>query len=622
VGSPAGCLFTNSGLVNGTTYYYKVAAVNETGAGAWAVSEKKSTPSVNSVLAPTHIVVTPGNTQATVTWDPVIGLQAFRVEVAEYPGGPDVSASHHPSNILSTTITGLTNGRTYYFRVYNWGFPACAYSAEVSATPSVTLPLAPTSPSAKQGNTQVSLTWNAVDGATGYRVYRRTPSSQWSSGPIGSPAGCLFTDSGLVNGTTYYYNVAAVNETGAGAWAVSEKKGTPSVNSVLAPTHIVAIPGNTQATVTWDPVIGLQSFRVEVAEYPGGPDVSSSHSSSTLSRTITGLTNGRTYYFRVYNWGNPTCAYSDEVSTTPSVTLPFAPTSLNNPAVGNTQVSLTWNAVDGASGYKVYRRTQPGSWSTSSVGSAAGTLFTDVGIVNGTVYQHNVAAVNAAGAGAWAIYGTSSTPTEIPPIAPNNVQIFPGDTQATITWDPVADAARYKITQATSLNGPYQMYYYTSSSLYLVTGLTNGQTYYFWVQAENGAWSAYSTPVSTAPQWPADTGNISGRISASVAGYDSLGVRNAVVSLDGTGFSTSTDSDGNFTLVNVPFGDYQLVVSAAGMDNLTQNVSFNEQNMQVAVPQIEMSCLDCICIHGDANGDDHVGIGDAIYILQTTSGLR
>jgi cellulose 1,4-beta-cellobiosidase len=302
------------------------------------------------------------------------------------------------------------------------------------------------------------------------------------------------------------------------------------------------------------------------------------------------------------------------------VALPFAPTSLNNPAIGNTQVSLTWNAVDGASGYKVYRRTQPGLWSSSPVGSPAGTLFTDAGIVNGTVYYHNVAAVNAAGAGAWATSEKSSTPTAAPPLAPNNVQIFPGDTQATVTWDPVTDAARYKITKATSLNGPYNTYYYTNSPLYLATGLTNGQTYYFWVQADNGAWSAYSTPVSTTPQWPADTGNISGRISVSVAGYDSLGVRNAVVSLDGTGFSTSTDNDGNFTLVNVPFGDYQLVVSAAGMDNLTQNVEFNGQNVQVAVPPLDVSCLGCI--QGDANGDDRVGIEDAIYILQTTSGIR
>jgi len=617
IATPAGCLFTDTGLVNGAAHIYNVAAVNGSGNGAWAVHEKEVKPSVKNCLAPANIAVTPGNTQATVTWDPAIGQESFTVEAAEYAGGPAVATSSG-ADILSRTITGLTNGQTYYFRVRNYYSPAAsAYSVEVGGTPSVVLPLAPTGLQARAGNTQISLQWDAVDGATGYKVYRRTPSSPWSSGPITTPAGCLFTDTGLVNGAAYIYNVTAVNGSGNGAWAVSEKEVKASVKNCLAPTNIAVTPGNTQATVTWDPPIGQDSFTVEVAENAGGPAAYTSSGADILSRTITGLTNGRTYYFRVrHNLSTSASAYSVEVGGTPSELLPMAPTSLSNKAVGNTQVTLTWNAVDGATGYQVYRRAPSSPWSSSPVAIPAGCLFTDTGLVNGVTYHYLVAAANAAGTGASTVGERSSTPVEGPPLAPTNVIAFPGDTQATVTWDPVGDATGYRVFKSPSLDGPFSAFYDANSAPYVATGLTNGQMVYFCVQADNGALSAFSAPVGAMPQWPADTGNITGRISANVAGYDSLGVKNAAVSLAGTGFSTTTDSDGNFTLVNVPFGDYQIVVSAAGMERLVQDIAFDEQTFEAVLPQL------AVAPSGDANGDGNVGLQDVIMILQITSGQR
>jgi len=78
------------------------------------------------------------------------------------------------------------------------------------------LPVAPTGLSATPAYAQVSLTWSAVSGATGYRVKRSTT----SGGPystVASPAAASFTNTGLTNGTTYHYVVSAVNETGEGA---------------------------------------------------------------------------------------------------------------------------------------------------------------------------------------------------------------------------------------------------------------------------------------------------------------------------------------------------------------------------------------------------------------------
>jgi hypothetical protein len=200
---------------------------------------------------------------------------------------------------------------------------------------------------------------------------------------------------------------------------------------------------------------------------------------------------------------------------------------------------------------------------------------------------------------------------------PTNVAIFPGDTQATLTWEAIAGATRYKITHAASLNGPYNLSVWSSNTTYIATGLSNGQAYYCWVQADNGSLSAYSEGVGTTPDWPLNTGNMSGHVSVNIAGYNDLGIQNATASLQGTAFSANTDANGDFTFVNVPFGDYQLTVEAPGMDTITQDVSSFDQNLQLTIPQMTITCLP-----GDANGDDLVGLEDAIYILQIVTGVR
>src|SRR5262249_57641229 len=115
--------------------------------------------------------------------------------------------------------TGLSNGTTYYYVVsatYTGGPVAgggSADSSEVIATPQGGAPPPPTGLTATPGNAQVSLGWNASSGATSYNVKRSTV----TGGPyttVGSPVGTSFTDTGLTNGTTYFYVVTAQNAGG------------------------------------------------------------------------------------------------------------------------------------------------------------------------------------------------------------------------------------------------------------------------------------------------------------------------------------------------------------------------------------------------------------------------
>lgn len=88
---------------------------------------------------------------------------------------------------------------------------------------------APSNLTATSGDSEISLTWDAVDGADAYNVYRATSPTDDAQGEpqyvdISSPN---HTDTGAENGTAYYYRVTAVDEDGNESDASGEVKKTP-----------------------------------------------------------------------------------------------------------------------------------------------------------------------------------------------------------------------------------------------------------------------------------------------------------------------------------------------------------------------------------------------------------
>ena len=93
---------------------------------------------------------------------------------------------------------------------------------------SATAPPAPLSLVATPGNAQVSLTWNASTGATGYNVYRSTTSGFYTTALASNVATTSYTDTTVSNGTHYYYVVTAVNATNEESGPSNEANALPA----------------------------------------------------------------------------------------------------------------------------------------------------------------------------------------------------------------------------------------------------------------------------------------------------------------------------------------------------------------------------------------------------------
>ena len=174
---------------------------------------------------------------------------------------------------------------------------------------SFNVPGVPTDFTATPGDTIVSLTWVAPtdDGGAAidyYKVlFREVNSGQWilTTNEITDTSAVV---PGLTNDQEYEFAVFAHNSAGDGTAA--SVTATPVVGSVTvpdAPTGLTAIPGSTQVSLTWiapsDGGSPITDYLVEFSDDNGATWESFDHDDATVTETVTGLTNGQEYFFRV-----------------------------------------------------------------------------------------------------------------------------------------------------------------------------------------------------------------------------------------------------------------------------------------------------------------------------------
>ncbi len=400
--------FINFRLTNGTVYSYKVTAFNRGGNGPES-KVVEATP----LAAPSELTAAAGDRQVTLAWKASPGAMAYAAFRMSRSGFSRVGA---PVTVTTLVDAGLTNGTRYVYVVRALtGGGSSDFSSPAFAIPKTSSSPAPSAApgnvSATAGNGQIQLSWSAVAGATDYRVFRTT-NGTFSATPIATVTTPGYLNTGLVNGTTYSYRVAAHNAGGDGplSTVVSAVPGA----TLVAPTNLSASAGNAMVTLSWTAVAGATDYRV-FRTTNGTFDATPIATVTTPGYLNTGLVNGTTYSYRVaaHNAGGDG-PFSAIVTAVPGA-APGAPTNLSA-SPGNAMVTLSWTAVTSAATYNVYRSTTTNGQANPPLATGVNTpAFVDSSVTNGTPYFYKVTAVNAFGEG---LRSTEVTATPVAPTPP------------------------------------------------------------------------------------------------------------------------------------------------------------------------------------------------------------
>ena len=265
-----------------------------------------------------------------------------------------------------------------------------------------TPPPAPENVVATPAATSVALSWDAVAGATTYRVEYRvrpaateTETATWTTDDD-MVATTTHTVDELTCGTAYEFRVSAYGDGVAhtGDWGEATTPVPVATTACAPPTpaNLTATPGVTSVALSWDAVAGATTYRVEYRVRPAATETETATWTTdddmvaTTTHTVDELICGTAYEFRVSAYGDGVAHTEDwgEATTpVPAATTACAPPAPENLTAtpGVTGVALNWDAVAGATTYRVEYRVRPAATETE-----AATWTTDDDMVTTTTH--------------------------------------------------------------------------------------------------------------------------------------------------------------------------------------------------------------------------------------------
>ena len=355
-------------------------------------------------------------------------------------------------------------------------------------------------------DTSATLGWNQVLCATGYEVYMSTSADgQYTN--IGYVDGTGGKKSGLTPGKKYYFKVRPFRTTESGR----EDGPLSSPVSVVLPLSAPNTPtakelSSSKVKVSWKAVQGAAGYQVWRSTSLNGT-YSCLGTVTGTSRECPGLTGGQKYYFKVraYNVVDGKKSYG-LFSTTVSIVPPLpAPGSLKVTAVSSSSANVSWKAVKGATGYKVYRaESEIGPFTLLETVTTTSRICK--GLKSGQEYFFLVRACKRVDGKLILGEVTSLESVIIPLPAPANVKAtVSSSTKVTVSWSAVKGATGYEVFRSESASGTYTKLGAVTTTSRACPGLTTGKTYYFKVRAYveiDGVkhYGGYSTVVNAKPK--------------------------------------------------------------------------------------------------------------------------
>lgn len=435
-------------------------------------------------------------------------LAGYEVERAATATGPFVTIAR---DLTDRTLDdeGLPPATTWWYRVRAVDDDGLRSEPSDPAS-TTTAPAVPTGLRiASTGDRSLTLAWDGSSrDLAGYRVERATGTGAFV--PVGTlVTATSFTDTGLQNGTTYRYRVAAEDRRPVPSSWSSSVSGTPRVTAAPAPpTFLVVTDAARGAALEWGPsptrdVVGYRILR----SVEGGAPTEVGGLRTGRTYTDRDVVTGTRYEYRVVAVDAEGRRSAPSTAVT-YVVQPAAPRSLSATASGLSTVTLTWTVSDDASArYEVWRAEAGGS--PALIARTDATRLEDAGLLLETTYRYFVRAVSAGFRASPASNTVEVTLRDGPPSAP---VVTAMDTteggSIELRWEPPEerDVTSWRVERRVAGDARWDVVADVPQPLrsYLDDGLTDGVRYeYRLVAVDRGG--AESPPSAVTSAVPSDT---------------------------------------------------------------------------------------------------------------------
>ena len=245
-----------------------------------------------------------------------------------------------------------------------------------------------TSISIKAATGKPALTWEAVDGAVKYEIWRAT-SKNGTYYRMYTQTGTTYSNTTAKAGSTYYYKVRAVDAEGIAGPFSAMKYITCDCAQPVATISTKAATG--KPTLSWKAVDGAVKYEVYRATSKSGT-YTKMYTTDSTSYTNTTAKAGVKYYYKVRALG-PNSYSTGAYSAVKSITCDLArPTNVTITLSSSGLPKMTWNAVDGAVKYEIWRATSEDGTYTKMY-TQSGTTYTNTTAKSGVTYYYKVRAI-------------------------------------------------------------------------------------------------------------------------------------------------------------------------------------------------------------------------------------
>jgi len=402
--------YNHMSLTPYTQHTYRVRAKNEGGTGAWSELMSKYTQQ-DTPNTPFNIDAAATNTSIIVTWQPISGATAYDIEV----DGEVVNNSSSTNYVHTGLLSGTMHG--YRVRSINSGGKS-DWSNEVLVSTLTDTPIVPSNLVATPESGQITVAWDSIPGAT-YEI--EVDGNIKDNGTSNT-----YIHSNIEAGISYNYRVRTNKSGSLSDWSVVVTAEIP-IEEFGTPKNINTEATDTTVTISWSPVVDATGYEVEV-------DGVVLDNGTETACVFNSLTSNTQYTYRVRAKGiDKVSDWSEPIAVT---TFAFPTPSNIISSATETSISLTWDAIAGATSYEVDIDGQLVEVTTNA--------YTQESITPNTQHSYRIRAKSTSGTSNWSsiineatLSNSLNTPTGIiVKSMTNSIQLV---------WKPVPDVDSYEV---------------------------------------------------------------------------------------------------------------------------------------------------------------------------------